>query len=196
MISRHTLAIIGTIGNSLNVVGSLYLAYDLLGGEHGPLWTLSRGVTHGVLFGAGYGIALGSVFGLVSGAAHGIALALELSRTARQGPEPGFWYEVTMSAIRGCGYALSAAFPRLCTSNSAAHNKASIPNRGKPDCWLWDRWIRQCFDGTSAYEHPDVRFGSGITSWCNHGNRDLLPAVYRMGRRSYAGEAHGRHRLP
>jgi hypothetical protein len=110
LIDKHTLAIVGIVGNSLDVLGALYLAYDLLGGEHGPLRTLTRGVTYGVLFGLGYGLALGPVFGLASGAAHGITLGWEFSRAARHGPKPGFWYDSAMSAIRGCGYALGATF--------------------------------------------------------------------------------------
>jgi hypothetical protein len=110
MIDRHALAIVSIVGSSLNVLGSLYLAYDLLGGEHGPLRTLTRGVTYGVIFGVGYGIALGPVFGLATGVTHGIAFGWELSRVARKRPKPGFWYDVTMSAIRGCGYALGASF--------------------------------------------------------------------------------------
>jgi hypothetical protein len=85
-IDRHTLAVVSIVGSSLDVLGAMYLAYDLLGGEHGPLRTLTRGVTYGVLFGAGYGLALGPVFGLSSGAAHGITLAWEFSRAARQDP--------------------------------------------------------------------------------------------------------------
>ena len=110
MIDKHSLAIISIVGGSLSVLGSLYLAYDLLGGEHGPLRTLTRGVTYGVLFGVGYGLALGPVFGLATGVTHGIALGWELSRVARKRPKPGFWYDVSMSAIRGCGYAVGAAF--------------------------------------------------------------------------------------
>lgn len=110
MIDRHTLAIVSIVGSSLNVLGSLYLAYDLLGGEHGPLRTLTRAVTYGLLFGAGYGIALGPVFGLVNGVAHGITLGWELSRVARQKPTPGFWFDVSMSLIRGFSFALGAAF--------------------------------------------------------------------------------------
>ena len=53
MIDKHTLALISIVGSSLDVLGALYLAYDLLGGEHGPLRTLTRGVTYGALFGAG-----------------------------------------------------------------------------------------------------------------------------------------------
>jgi len=110
MFSRHTLAIISIVGSSLNVLGSLYLAYDLLGGEHGPLRTLTRAVTYGLLFGVGFGIVLGPAFGLISGAAHAVTLGLEFARVARQGPKPGFWYDATMSAIRGSAYGLGTAF--------------------------------------------------------------------------------------
>jgi hypothetical protein len=109
-IDKHTLALISIVGSSLDVLGALYLAYDLLGGEHGPLRTLTRGVTYGVLFGTGYGLALGPVFGLASGAAHGITLAWEYSRASRGRPKPGFWYDTAMSAIRGAGFALGAAY--------------------------------------------------------------------------------------
>lgn len=109
-IDRHTLALISIVGSSLDVLGALYLAYDLLGGEHGPLRTLTRGVTYGVLFGTGYGLALGPVFGLASGVAHGMTLAWEFSRISRGRPNPGFWYDTAMSAIRGCGFAVGASY--------------------------------------------------------------------------------------
>jgi hypothetical protein len=110
MIDKHTLALISIVGGALDMLGALYLAYDLLGGEHGPLRTLTRGVTYGVLFGAGYGLALGPVFGLASGVAHGVTLAWEYSRASRHQPKPGFWYDTAMSAIRGGGFALGAAY--------------------------------------------------------------------------------------
>ncbi|SPE38299.1 conserved membrane hypothetical protein [Candidatus Sulfopaludibacter sp. SbA6] len=109
-IDNHTLALVSIAGSSLDVLGALYLAYDLLGGEHGPLRTLTRGVTYGALFGAGYGLALGPVFGLASGVAHGMTLAWEFSRASRHRPKPGFWYDTAMSAIRGGGFALGAAY--------------------------------------------------------------------------------------
>src|ERR1051326_1374276 len=109
-IDRHTVGIVSIVGSSLDVLGALYLSYDLLGGEHGPLRTLTRGVTYGVLFGLGYGLALGPVFGLASGATHGITLAWEFSRASRRGTKPGFWYDTAMSAIRGSGFALGVAY--------------------------------------------------------------------------------------
>ncbi|MGO4883723.1 MAG: hypothetical protein ACLP59_23325 [Bryobacteraceae bacterium] len=110
MIDKHTVALVSIIGSSLDVLGALYLAYDLLGGEHGPLRTLTRGVTYGALFGAGYGLGLGPVFGLATGVAHGITLAWEFSRASRGRPKSGFWYDTAMSAIRGVGFALGAAY--------------------------------------------------------------------------------------
>jgi len=107
---KHTLALISILGSSLDVLGALYLAYDLLGGEHGPLRTLTRAVTYGALFGTGYGLALAPVFGLASGVAHGITLAWEFSRESRNEPKPGFWLDTSMSAIRGCGFALGASY--------------------------------------------------------------------------------------
>lgn len=109
-IDKHTLALVSITGSSLDVLGALYLSYDLLGGEHGPLRTLTRGVTYGALFGAAYGLAFGPVFGLASGVAHGITLALEGSRASKREPNPGFWYDTAMSAIRAGGFALGAAY--------------------------------------------------------------------------------------
>lgn len=109
-IDKHTVALISIIGSSLDVLGALYLAYDLLGGEHGPLRTLTRAITYGVLFGIGYGLALGPVVGLATGVANGVTLAWELSRASRHGPKPGFWYDSAMSGIRGVGFALGAAY--------------------------------------------------------------------------------------
>jgi len=102
--------VVGIVGNTLDLLGAMYLAYDLLGGEHGPLRTLTRAVTYGTIFGAGYGIALGPVFGLVTGVAHGITLAWEYSRASRHEPDPGFWLDAAMSAIRACGFAVGATY--------------------------------------------------------------------------------------
>src|SRR5260370_4211214 len=110
MIGKPTLALVSIVGSSLNVLGALYLAYDLLGGEHGPLRTLTRGVTYGALYGVGYGLALGPVFELASGLTHGLTLAWELSRASRHGPKPGFWYDVAINAIHGARFALDAAY--------------------------------------------------------------------------------------
>jgi hypothetical protein len=69
---HHTVAAISIAGTCLDVLGSLYLAYDLLGGQHGPLRLLTRAVTYSIVFGVGYGLGLGLVFGLAAGITTGV----------------------------------------------------------------------------------------------------------------------------
>jgi len=106
---KHTLALVSIVGSSLDLLGALYLAYDLLGGEHGPLRTLTRAVTYGVLFGLGYGLALGPFFGLISGITHGITLGWEYSRHSKQETTPQLWRDILASAIRGGGFGIGTA---------------------------------------------------------------------------------------
>src|ERR1700730_13713199 len=110
MIDKHTIALISIIGCSLDLLGTLYLAYDLLGGDHGPLRTLTRAVTYGVLFGGVCGLGLGAIFGLAAGATAGITLGWKFSRAAKHQPKPGFWYDLAMSAIRAAGYGLGVSY--------------------------------------------------------------------------------------
>jgi len=56
---HHIVAAVSISGISLDVLGGLYLAYDLLGGQHGPLRLLTRIVTYSIVFGVGYGLGLG-----------------------------------------------------------------------------------------------------------------------------------------
>src|SRR5580700_6313811 len=111
---KHALAVISIVGSSLDCLGALYLAYDLLGGEHGPLRRLTRTITYGILFGAGYGVALGPFFGLVSGVAHGITLAWEFSnesfsRESGHQAVRRIWRDTVSSTIRGLGFGVGAA---------------------------------------------------------------------------------------
>ena len=102
---HHAVAAISLTGICLDVLGGLYLAYDLLGGKHGPLRLITRMVTYSLVFGIGYGIGLGFFFGLASGAATGITIAIELQRTARKGDHYPLRWEAFFSAIRGIAFA-------------------------------------------------------------------------------------------
>src|SRR5713226_1240060 len=101
---HHTVAAISIAGTCLSVLGSLYLAYELLGGRHGPLRLLTRIVTYSVVFGIGYGIGLGFFFGFASGAATGITVAIELHRTAGKQDHYPLPWEALFSAIRGLAF--------------------------------------------------------------------------------------------
>jgi hypothetical protein len=101
---HHTLASISISGTCLDVLGSLYLAYDLLGGQHGPLRLLTRAVTYSIVFGIGYGLGLGLFFGLASGIASGITISIELNRAARGLHHYSLPWEGLFSAIRAVAF--------------------------------------------------------------------------------------------
>jgi hypothetical protein len=111
-IDHHVLASISIGATCLDVLGTLYLAYDLLGGEHGPLRLLTRAVTYSIVFGTGYAIGLGFFFGVLSGVATGITVAIELNRTAREGDHYSLPWEAFSSAVRGAGFA-AGLYPRV-----------------------------------------------------------------------------------
>jgi hypothetical protein len=101
---HHTVAAVSITGTCLSVLGSLYLAYDLLGGQHGPLRLLTRAVTYSIVFGIGYGLGLGLFFGLASGIATGITLTIEFSRAARGLDHYSLPWEGLFAAIRGLAF--------------------------------------------------------------------------------------------
>ena len=103
---HHTVAAISISGSCLDVLGSLYLAYDLLGGQHGPLRLLTRVVTYSIIFGIGYGLGLGLFFGFSAGIATGLTLAIEFNRAARGLDHYSLPWEVLFSAIRGTSFAV------------------------------------------------------------------------------------------
>jgi len=104
--NHHTIAAISISGSCLDVLGSLYLAYDLLGGRYGPLRLLTRAVTYFVVFGIGYALGLGLFFGLVAGLATGVTLAIELNRAARGLNHYSLPWEALFSSIRSAGFAI------------------------------------------------------------------------------------------
>ena len=101
---HHIIAAVSISGISLDVLGGLYLAYDLLGGQHGPLRLLTRIVTYSIVFGIGYGLGLGLFFGIVSGAATGITVAIELHRMGSRHDHYSLPWEALFSAIRGVAF--------------------------------------------------------------------------------------------
>jgi len=103
-VDHHTVAIVSITGTCLDVLGSLYLAYDLLGGKNGSLRLLTRAVTYSIVFGVGYGLGLGLFVGLAAGAATGITIAIELQRAARSQDHYSLPWEALFSAIRGIAF--------------------------------------------------------------------------------------------
>ena len=111
LMDHHAVAAVSLIGICLDVLGGLYLAYDLLGAQHGPLRLLTRVVTYSIVFGLGYGIGLGFFFGLAAGAATGLTVAIDLQRTAYRQDHYSLPWEALFSAIRR--FAFSAGLYRM-----------------------------------------------------------------------------------
>jgi hypothetical protein len=109
---HHTVAAIAIAGSCLDVLGSLYLAYDLLGGAHGPLRLLTRAVTYSIVFGLGYGLGLGLIFGVTAGIAIGVTIAIELNRTSKRQDHYSLPWEALFSAIRAAAFG-AALYPQV-----------------------------------------------------------------------------------
>lgn len=80
----HVVPLLSLIGVVLNALGGLYLAYDLLGGRHGPLRLLSRLLTYSAILGLGYGATLGLGFGLAGALVSGPTIEYQLRRRAQE----------------------------------------------------------------------------------------------------------------
>ena len=106
MIDHHTIAGVSIAGSALDFFGGMYLAYDLLGGKHGPLRTLTRGLTYSLLCALGYAPLLGWRFALPVSVTTGFTIAIELARLARGQADPGLLWDSVFSAIRGVGFAV------------------------------------------------------------------------------------------
>ena len=95
---RHDLIpVLSLIGVALDALGGLYLAYDLLGGKHGPLRRITKSVSYGVMFGLTYGLPLGVWFGLAGLLISGPALSLEIERREVREVHP--FYEALMFGL-------------------------------------------------------------------------------------------------
>lgn len=70
-----------------DVMGGLYLAYDLLGGENGPLARLTKVVNYSVLLVLLFVATMGFKFALIVGIAFGTALGLHFDRAGRAIPD-------------------------------------------------------------------------------------------------------------
>jgi hypothetical protein len=110
-VDHHTIAAVSVTGTCLDVLGSLYLAYDLRG-QHGPLRLLTRAVTYAIVFGVGYAIGLGLLFGLAAGIASGVTLSIEFNRAARGLDHYSWFWESVFSAIRGLAFG-AGLYPTL-----------------------------------------------------------------------------------
>jgi hypothetical protein len=120
VVDRHIIAGISVAGIICDVMGGLYLAYDLLGGYNGPLRTVTRVVTYTLIFCLGYGIPFGLLYGplkglelaLVVGIGLGVILGLEYAHVtldrARDHPHTfDRWVPFLFGFLRGGVFGLA-----------------------------------------------------------------------------------------
>jgi hypothetical protein len=77
-LAPYTSAVISMIGMTFDSIGGLYLAYDLLGGERGPLSKITRIVTYSLMTVIVYAFAANLKFALISGIGMGALFGLQL----------------------------------------------------------------------------------------------------------------------
>jgi hypothetical protein len=77
-LDTYTSAVISMTGMTFDSIGGLYLAYDLLGGERGPLSKLTRCTTYSLLAFISYAVALNLKFAMICGIGMGTLFGLQL----------------------------------------------------------------------------------------------------------------------
>ncbi len=114
IVTTRELAWCGAAGNFLAVLGSLYWAYEILGGQTGPMNLLTRTVSYSLMFTACYWFFLGPWFGIVAGLGLGVILSLENMRIVRHqrkfGSSP-LHHLPSLGAARGAVIALASLHP-------------------------------------------------------------------------------------
>ncbi len=83
----HLSAEISLLGMACDLIGGLYLAYDLLGGTKGPLSTLTRVVNYCLMMFLCFLFPLGIKFALIASIGLGTAFGLHVERVCRQQKE-------------------------------------------------------------------------------------------------------------
>ncbi|MBO0754231.1 MAG: hypothetical protein J2P54_00085 [Bradyrhizobiaceae bacterium] len=76
-LTQQIVAEVTLVGMGFDVLGGCYLAYDLLGGKHGPLRTIARAAGYMALFFVGYYVVLGAGYALIASSGMGVLLTFE-----------------------------------------------------------------------------------------------------------------------
>lgn len=108
---NHFAAVVTLIGMACDVLGGLYLAYDLLGGENGPLARLTKIVNYSLLMVLLFLLTMGLKFALIVGIAFGTALGMHFDRIGKNIPDTNrflFGVAVLRSVATGIAVSLKA----------------------------------------------------------------------------------------
>ncbi len=115
LMEPHFAAQLTLLGMACDVVGGIYLAYDLLGGEKGPLNTFFRLVNYSLLAVLIFCVSLGPKFALPAGIGIGSAFGLHLESASRANKD-SFWLLLRTGVIRALGIGVgvyATGFPKM-----------------------------------------------------------------------------------
>ncbi len=185
----HLSAVITIVGMTCDVMGGLYLAYDLLGGENGPLARLTKIVNYSVLLVLLFLTTMGFKFAVIVGIAFGTSLGLHFDRAGRNLPETQKFLLFT-AVLRGAAiaiavwlkenhilglvmgalvFAMSMILPRLKISPSALYMSGKRPQLS------WKQFI-------IAFVLMSVAIGSGLVgASIAHGDARTVGFVLKFG---------------
>jgi len=111
IVTTRELAMTGALGSFLAALGSMYWAYEILGGQRGPMNLLTRTVSYSLMYIVCYCLFFGLLFGVIAGSGLGIILSLEHLRIARHQREFGsspLNHRPSLGAARGIVIALAS----------------------------------------------------------------------------------------
>jgi len=114
IVTSRELAWCGAMGSFLAALGSMYWAYEILGGQTGPMNLLTRTVSYSLMYIVCYSLFFGLWFGIIAGAGLGVILSLEHIRIVRHQHKYGsspLHHLPSLGAARGLVIALAALRP-------------------------------------------------------------------------------------
>ena len=107
------------VGMTFDSVGGLYLAYDLLGGEDGPLSRLTRIVNYSLMFFVIYLLGFSLKFALIGSIGLGTSAALQMQRISHQKDET-VPFMIGISILRGLSVGWASCYVPLLHSCDGA----------------------------------------------------------------------------
>lgn len=139
-LDAYTSAAVSMIGMTFDSIGGLYLAYDLLGGERGPLSKLTRLATYSLMAFLMYLPAVNLKFALICGLGMGSLFGLHLDLLGA-GKKPGlrFHIGIALSRMVILYFAVGVLFSQITACFMAVGgligSLASVRFKFSPDYW-------------------------------------------------------------
>lgn len=139
-LDNYASAVISMAGMTFDSIGGLYLAYDLLGGERGPLSQLTRCATYSLIAVLCYSLTMNFKFALICGVGMGTIIGIQLHLLgAKKAPtrKQHFFIALARMLVIGFGTSMIMAKPAACVLGLGAFfaSMASARLKISPEYW-------------------------------------------------------------